>query len=113
MWFLTGLPERRIGLFVRMHHAMADGIAGVAIVGTFLGPTPDTRAASPRFWTPAALPRQGSSSATTCGDTPPGWQAHSRRWYIRCARRGGYGPPGQRCVNSSERDPRRRPAWTA
>ena len=23
MWFLTGLPERRIGPFARMHHAIA------------------------------------------------------------------------------------------
>jgi hypothetical protein len=25
MWFLTGLPDRRVGLLVRMHHAIADG----------------------------------------------------------------------------------------
>ena len=30
MWFLTGLPDRRIGLFLRLHHVVADGIAGVA-----------------------------------------------------------------------------------
>jgi hypothetical protein len=33
MWFLPGLPERRIGTFVRMHHVIADGIAGVATIG--------------------------------------------------------------------------------
>src|SRR5215472_12350352 len=36
IWFLTGLPERRIGLFARMHHAIADGIAGVATLSAFL-----------------------------------------------------------------------------
>jgi diacylglycerol O-acyltransferase len=30
MWLLPGLPGLRVGLFVRMHHAIADGIAGVA-----------------------------------------------------------------------------------
>ena len=29
-WFLPGLAQGRLGLFLRMHHAMADGVAGVA-----------------------------------------------------------------------------------
>ena len=53
MWFLSGLPERRIGLFVRMHHAIADGIAGVATIGTFLDAGPDATAGSAPPWTPA------------------------------------------------------------
>jgi WS/DGAT/MGAT family acyltransferase len=56
MWFLTGLPERRIGLFVRMHHAIADGIAGVATIGTFLSPAPCAPAGSARPWTPVPVP---------------------------------------------------------
>jgi len=56
MWFLTGLPERRIGLFARMHHAIADGIAGVATLGTFLDATPGAPAGSARPWTPAPPP---------------------------------------------------------
>ena len=56
MWFLSGLPERRVGLFVRMHHAIADGIAGVATIGTFLNATPDAPAGSAPPWTPAPLP---------------------------------------------------------
>ena len=39
MWFLTGLPDSRLGLFVRMHHAMADGMAGVAAIAKFLDAT--------------------------------------------------------------------------
>jgi diacylglycerol O-acyltransferase / wax synthase len=39
MWFLTGLPNRRVGLFVRMHHAIADGMAGVATIVRFLDAT--------------------------------------------------------------------------
>jgi hypothetical protein len=39
-----------------MHHAMADGIAGVAVIGALLDPAADVtvRAAPP--WTPAAMP---------------------------------------------------------
>lgn len=56
MWFLTGLPERRIGLFARMHHAVADGIAGVATLGTFLDAAPGAPAGPARPWTPAPVP---------------------------------------------------------
>jgi diacylglycerol O-acyltransferase / wax synthase len=56
MWLLPGLPERRVGLYLRMHHAMADGIAGVAVIGALLDPAADApvRAAPP--WIPAAMP---------------------------------------------------------
>jgi diacylglycerol O-acyltransferase len=56
MCFLPGLPDNRIGLFVRMHHAIADGIAGVATIGTFLDTVPDPPAAPATPWTPAAMP---------------------------------------------------------
>ena len=59
MWFLTGLPERRVGLFVRMHHAMADGMAGMAIIATLLDATPDPVPASRRPWLPAPVPTEG------------------------------------------------------
>jgi diacylglycerol O-acyltransferase / wax synthase len=58
MWFLTGLPEGRVGLFVRMHHAIADGIAGVATVAAFLDTTPDATVGSARPWAPAPLPTE-------------------------------------------------------
>jgi diacylglycerol O-acyltransferase / wax synthase len=58
MWFLTGLPENRVGLFMRMHHAMADGMAALATIERFL----DTRANGlpdpPRPWTPAPMPTE-------------------------------------------------------
>lgn len=56
MWFLTGLAEGRVGLFVKMHHIIADAIAGVATLGTFLDPTPEATAARGRPWAPAPLP---------------------------------------------------------
>ena len=36
MWFLTGLPERQIGLFVKLHHAIADGMAAMTTIAPFL-----------------------------------------------------------------------------
>ena len=56
MWFLPGLPDGRVGLFVKMHHAIADGIAGVAAIGAFLDAVPDAPAGSRQPWTPAPFP---------------------------------------------------------
>lgn len=56
MWFLPGLREDRIGLFVKMHHTIADGIAGVAMIGAFLDAVPDAPAAVAQPWTPAPVP---------------------------------------------------------
>ncbi len=53
MWFLPGLPEGRIGLFVKMHHVIADGIAGVATLGNFLDATPGAAVARRGSWVPA------------------------------------------------------------
>jgi WS/DGAT/MGAT family acyltransferase len=36
IWLLTGLPGRRVGLFVCLHHAIADGLAAMALLGVFL-----------------------------------------------------------------------------
>ena len=58
MWCLTGLPDRRVGLFVRMHHTIADGMAGVATVAKFLDAAPDAVTASPRAWTPEPMPTE-------------------------------------------------------
>jgi diacylglycerol O-acyltransferase / wax synthase len=59
LWFLTGLPDGRVGLFVRVHHAIADGMAGVATIAKFRDATPDAAPASPRAWTPAPVPTEG------------------------------------------------------
>jgi WS/DGAT/MGAT family acyltransferase len=56
MWFLPGLPEGRIGMYVRMHHVIADGIAGVATLGTFLDAVPDAPMTPGRPWAPAPWP---------------------------------------------------------
>jgi diacylglycerol O-acyltransferase / wax synthase len=59
MWFLTGLPEGRVGLFVRMHHAIADGMAGVATITTFLDANPNPVPGPRRQWIPTPMPTEG------------------------------------------------------
>jgi diacylglycerol O-acyltransferase / wax synthase len=59
MWFLIGLPEGRVGLFVRIHHAITDGVAGVATIATFLDATPNAVPGPRRQWIPAPVPTDG------------------------------------------------------
>jgi WS/DGAT/MGAT family acyltransferase len=56
MSFLTGLPGRRLGLFVRFHHSIADGMAGIATMATFLDADPDAPAGVPVAWSPGPPP---------------------------------------------------------
>ena len=58
MWLLTGLQDRRIGLFVRLHHCIADGVAGVAAMAAFLDTAPGAIPEPPRPWTPAPAPTE-------------------------------------------------------
>jgi WS/DGAT/MGAT family acyltransferase len=56
MWFLTGLPGQRVGFFMKMHHAIADGVAGVATLAAFVDPLPDPPQMSAPPWSPSPLP---------------------------------------------------------
>ncbi|HEX6760495.1 MAG TPA: wax ester/triacylglycerol synthase domain-containing protein [Propionibacteriaceae bacterium] len=56
IWFLTGLPADRIGMFVRLHHVVADGIAGVAELGALLDAAPSSTMASAQPWAPERWP---------------------------------------------------------
>jgi diacylglycerol O-acyltransferase len=56
MWLLPGLPQRRVGFFMKVHHTIADGVAGVALFGALLDVTPDLPATPVRPWTPAPMP---------------------------------------------------------
>jgi WS/DGAT/MGAT family acyltransferase len=56
MWFLPGLPDGRVGLFIKLHHAIADGVAGVATLGALLDLVPDPPPTSAPPWTPAPMP---------------------------------------------------------
>jgi WS/DGAT/MGAT family acyltransferase len=56
MWFLTGLADDRVGFFIKMHHAIADGVAGVATLAAFVDPIPDPPEISVPEWVPEGLP---------------------------------------------------------
>lgn len=59
MWFLTGMRDGRVGMYVRTHHAVADGMAGLATLGAFLDVSPDFVPAPAAPWTPAPAPADG------------------------------------------------------
>jgi diacylglycerol O-acyltransferase / wax synthase len=54
--FLTGLPDQRVGMFVRIHHTIADGMAAMITVASFLDAAPDKPVGSAPPWNPAFLP---------------------------------------------------------
>ena len=58
MWFLTGMSEDRIGWFVRLHHVVADGIAGVAELDVLMDQSPDSAWAPGPPWAPAPWPSE-------------------------------------------------------
>jgi len=66
MWFLTGLPDGKAGLFLRLHHVVADGIAALATFGVFLDRASEGEAstdqdgeAAPPAWVPGHRPGWG------------------------------------------------------
>jgi WS/DGAT/MGAT family acyltransferase len=56
MWFLTGLNGGRIGLFVKLHHSAADGMAGIGALAALVDTEPTGSSHSPPDWTPARSP---------------------------------------------------------
>src|SRR5215207_10810945 len=56
IWFLPGLSQGRVGLFVKLHHAFADGMSGVATFGALLDLTADAPTPVAPPWTPAPIP---------------------------------------------------------
>jgi diacylglycerol O-acyltransferase / wax synthase len=59
LWVLEGLAEPdRVGFLVKMHHAMADGVAAAELLANVMSPTPDTLVPLPprREWLPDARP---------------------------------------------------------
>ena len=58
MWFLPGLPDGRIALYVRLHHCLADGMAAMATIDGFLDAVPNPPTISAPPWTPAAPPSE-------------------------------------------------------
>ena len=59
LWLLPGLPDGRLGAYLKLHHAFADGAAGVAAFGALLDVSPEAPAAVAPPWTPARIPSAG------------------------------------------------------
>jgi WS/DGAT/MGAT family acyltransferase len=56
LFLLPGLSERRVGLYFRVHHAVADGPAALAAFGALLDLTADAATPVAPPWTPAPIP---------------------------------------------------------
>lgn len=56
LWFLTGLSDGRVGILLKLHHAMADGPAAVAIMAALFDPDPDAEDPVATGWTPEPMP---------------------------------------------------------
>ena len=56
VWLLTGLAEGRAGLLIRLHHVVADGIAALAMFGTWFDPGPAAPGAEAPGWVPEPVP---------------------------------------------------------
>ncbi|RPF29090.1 diacylglycerol O-acyltransferase [Georgenia muralis] len=76
MWLLTGLPGDRVGLFLRLHHVIADGVAVLGLLESLFTGGPGAAGQGPVFdlaevrdaagRSPA---RQGARAATRAGVT--------------------------------------------
>jgi diacylglycerol O-acyltransferase / wax synthase len=71
LWLLTGLADGRIGLLFKFHHAIADGLAAVALLMAFFDLTPDAPDPPAEVWTPALPPADPMLFA----DNLSGWLA--------------------------------------
>jgi WS/DGAT/MGAT family acyltransferase len=58
-WLLPGLPQGRVGLYLRVHHVLADGISGVAAFGALLDLTAEVATPVAAPWAPAPIPTAG------------------------------------------------------
>jgi WS/DGAT/MGAT family acyltransferase len=56
LWLLPGLPDRRVGAYLRLHHALADGAAALAAFGALLDPASGAPSPVGPPWTPAPIP---------------------------------------------------------
>jgi WS/DGAT/MGAT family acyltransferase len=56
LWFLTGLSDGRVGVLLKLHHAVADGPAAVALMAALFDLEPDAADPLAVPWTPEPMP---------------------------------------------------------
>jgi hypothetical protein len=62
--------DGRLGIFVRLHHVLADGLAGIASLAALLDTVPDVPSATPPGWYPGRRPPRARWSWTTSDGGP-------------------------------------------
>jgi diacylglycerol O-acyltransferase / wax synthase len=60
LWLLTGLEGGRVGLLFKIHHALADGLAAVALISSFFDDEPGAADLPTTAWRPAPMPASRS-----------------------------------------------------
>jgi WS/DGAT/MGAT family acyltransferase len=73
LWLLPGLPEQRVGLFLKLHHAVADGVAGVVAFGALLDLAADAVTPPAPPWTPTPVPSVGELLRDNLSRRVQGW----------------------------------------
>jgi WS/DGAT/MGAT family acyltransferase len=63
--FLTGLSNGRVGLLIRLHHVVADGVAALALIGPLFDTAADTPPPIPPDWAPGPIPPNDQLLADT------------------------------------------------
>jgi diacylglycerol O-acyltransferase len=71
LWLLPGLADGSVGVLFRLHHAVADGVAAMAMMGVLFGAAPGAPPPPARPWRPAAA--------------PGAWQLFTDSWRQRAA----------------------------
>jgi diacylglycerol O-acyltransferase len=56
MWLLSGLADGTVALFMKVHHTIADGVAGVATLAAFVDMTSDSTTEDAEPWRPGPIP---------------------------------------------------------
>ena len=56
LWFLTGLRDGRVGVLLKLHHCVADGLAAVALMGSLFDVESDDGDPDPIPWIPEPIP---------------------------------------------------------
>ncbi len=92
---------RAPGMFVKLHHSIADGMAAMTTIAAFLDADPDAPITPASPWTPRLLHRIVNSSSTTPSGTSRRWGAPERCSFGRGRRCSMPARPGPRSASSS------------
>ena len=104
MWFMPGLPNGRVAMFVKLHHSIADSMAAMTTIAAFLDAGPEAPITSASPSTPAPPPSDRELFIDNTQRAPRGGGA--RRIDARSAGRDALAcPPG---LARDPRAPRRR-----